>query len=133
MQDLIAGHVNLTFLTVLESSGHIKSGKVRALAVTGSSRSPALPDLPTLAESALPGFNSISWIGMLAPAATPRSIVDKVAKDVREIMATAEMRDRFIGQGAVPVGSTPAQFQSLIDSDRQRYAKIIAAKGIVAD
>ena len=133
MQDLIAGHVNLTFLTVLESSPHIKSGKVCALAVTSSARSPALPELPTIAESAIPGYNSISWIGLVAPAGTPKSVVDKVAKDVREIMATAEMKVKFIGQGATPVGSAPAQFQSLIDSHRQRYTKLIAEKGITAD
>jgi tripartite-type tricarboxylate transporter receptor subunit TctC len=133
MQDLIAGHVNLTFLTVLESTPHIKSGKVRALAVTSNARSPALPELPTIAESAIPGYNSISWIGLVAPAGTPKNVIDKVAKDVGEVMATAEMKEKFIGQGAIPVGSAPAQFQSLIDADRQRYAKLIAEKGITAE
>ena len=81
--DLLAGHVDLSFMTVLEASGHIKAGKLRALAVTSAQRVPALPDVPTLAESALPGFNSISWIGILAPAGTPKDIVDKIATDVR--------------------------------------------------
>lgn len=132
MQDLMAGVVNLTFLTVLESSGAIKSGKVRPVAVTSSTRSPALPSVPTLAETEIPGFFSISWIGLLAPAGTPKNIIDKIAKDVQEIVAAPEMRERFIAQGATPIGNTPAQFQALIDSDTKRYAKIIAEKNITA-
>ena len=132
MQDLMAGVVNLTFLTVLESSGAIKSGKVRPVAVTSSTRSPALPGVPTLAETEIPGFFSISWIGLLAPAGTPKNIIDKIAKDVQEIVGAPEMRERFIAQGATPIGNTPAQFQALIDSDTKRYAKIIAEKNITA-
>jgi tripartite-type tricarboxylate transporter receptor subunit TctC len=132
MQDLMAGVVNLTFLTVLESSGAIKSGKVRPVAVTSSTRSPALPGVPTLAETQIPGFFSISWIGLLAPAGTPKNIIDKIAKDVQEIVGAPEMRERFIAQGATPIGNTPAQFQALIDSDTKRYAKIIAEKNITA-
>jgi len=133
MQDLMGGHVNLTFLTVLESGPALKSGKVKALAVTSSTRSPALPNIPTLAETVSPGYFSISWIGLMAPAATPRAIVDKIAKDVQEIMATPEMKQRFIEQGATPVGGNPAQFKTLIDSEMQRYRTIIAEKGITAE
>ena len=89
MQDLMGGVVNLTFLTVLESGSAIKSGKVRPIAVTSSSRSPALANVPTLAESGVPNYFSISWIGLLAPAATPKAIVDKISKDVQEIVAVA--------------------------------------------
>ena len=131
--DLIAGHVNASFATILESSGHIKSGRLRALAVTGLARSPILPEVPTLAETVLPGFNSSSWIGLLAPAGTPRAVVDKIAADVREVMQIPELRQQFIDQGAVPVGGTPAQFQALIDSDRARYAKIIREKNITVE
>ena len=133
MADLLAGHVNLTFLTVLESTPHIKSGKVRALAVTSNARTAALPDVPTIAESAVSGFFAISWIGLLAPNGTAREIVEKISKDVQELMATTEMRDKFIEQGAVPVGSTPAQFRTLIETDTQRYAKIIEEKNITAE
>jgi tripartite-type tricarboxylate transporter receptor subunit TctC len=131
--DLIAGHVNVSFATILESSGHIKSGRLRALAVTGLTRSPILPEIPTLADTVLPGFNSSSWIGLLAPAGTPQAVVDKIAADVREAMQLPELRQQFIDQGAVPVGSTPAQFQSLIDNDRRRYATIIQEKNIAVD
>jgi tripartite-type tricarboxylate transporter receptor subunit TctC len=132
MQDLMAGQVNLTFLTVLESGPAIKSGRVRPIAVTSSQRSPAMPNLPTIAESGIPGYFSISWIGLLAPAGTPKAIVDKIAKDVQEIVNSTEMKVRFIEQGATPVGSTPAQFQALIDSEKARYRKIITEKNISA-
>ena len=132
MQDLMSGVVNLTFLTVLESGSAIKSGKVRPIAVTSSARSPALPDVPTLAESGVPGYNSISWIGVLAPANAPKPIIEKISKDVQEIVASPDMKKRLIDQGATPVGGTPAQFQSLIDSETQRYRKIIVEKNISA-
>jgi tripartite-type tricarboxylate transporter receptor subunit TctC len=133
MQDLLGGVVNLTFLTVLESGSAIKSGKVRPIAVTSSARSPALPNVPTLAESGVPGYNSISWIGLLAPAATPKMIVDKISKDVQEIVAAPDMKARFIEQGATPVGGTAAQFKQLIDTDSARHKKIIVEKNITAD
>jgi tripartite-type tricarboxylate transporter receptor subunit TctC len=131
--DVIAGHVNVSFATILETSGHIKTGRLRALAVTGLSRSPAMPDVPTLSDTVLPGFNSSSWIGLLAPAGTPKAIVDKIAADVRDAMSAPDLRQQFIDQGAMPVGGTPAQFQALIDNDRRRYAKIIQEKSIAVD
>ncbi|MBA4254638.1 MAG: LacI family transcriptional regulator [Polaromonas sp.] len=133
MADLLAGHVNMSVTTVLESSAQVKSGKVRAIALTGASRSNALPDVPTLAESGLPGFNSISWIGLLAPAGTPDALVEKISADVREVMASDELKRRFVEQGAVPAPNTPAQFRALIDSDRKRYAQIIHDKGITSE
>jgi tripartite-type tricarboxylate transporter receptor subunit TctC len=131
--DLIAGHVQLSFATVLEAIGHVKSGRVRVLAVTGSQRVSALPDVPTLAEAGLPGFNSISWIGLLAPGGTPRDVVDKISADVREVLATDEVKTKLIELGAAPAGSTPAQFQALISSDSKRYAKLIKDKNITAE
>ena len=133
ISDLLAGHVQVSFMTVLEASGHIKAGKLRALAVTGSQRVPALPEVPTLAEAALPGFNSISWIGLLAPTGTPKEIVDKVAGDVRETLATDDVRQKLIELGAVPAGTAPAQFQALIDADRKRYEQVIRDKKITVD
>ena len=131
--DLLAGHVQLSFMTVLEASGQIKAGKLRALAVTSNKRVPALPDVPTLSESALPGFNSISWIGLLAPAGTPSNIIDKISADVRGVLASDDVRQKLVELGAVPAGSTPAQFQTLIDKDRKRYALVIKEKKISAE
>ena len=131
--DLIAGHVDISFATILESSGHIKAGRLRALAVTSDKRYPTLPDVPTLAESGLAGFNTGSWIGIVAPAGTPRDVVEKVARDVREVVTSAEVRDQLIAQGATPVGSSPAEFAALIENDRKRYAQIIRERNITAE
>ena len=132
--DLLAGHVQLSFMTVLEASGQIKSGKLRALAVTSDKRVPALPDVPTLAEAAaLPGFNSISWIGLLAPRGTPNDVIAKISADVRAAVAADDVKQKLIELGAVPAGSTPAQFQALIDKDHKRYAAVIKDKGISVD
>ena len=133
MIDLMAGHVDLLFASVLESSGHIKAGKLKGLAVTHAKRSPALPDVPTLAEAGVSGGESGSWIALLGPAATPAAIVDKVAADVKEVVAAADVREKLIAQGAVPQASTPAELQKLIDADRARYGRIIRDKGLKAE
>ncbi|MES2944205.1 MAG: tripartite tricarboxylate transporter substrate binding protein [Pseudomonadota bacterium] len=131
--DLLAGHVQLSFMTVLEASGHIKAGKLRALAVTGDKRVPALPDVPTLSESVLPGFNAISWLGLLAPAGTPPAIVEKIAADVRSILSDEAVKARFVSLGGVPRATTPQEFSRLIAGDRQRYAQIIRDRKISAE
>lgn len=133
ISDLLAGHVQLSFMTVLEASGHIKSGRLRALAVTSDKRVAALPDVPTLAESVAPGFNSISWIGLLAPAGTPAAIVDKISADVRDVIAADDVKSRLVELGGVPYTNTPAQFAQLIDTDRKRYALIIRDRKITLD
>ena len=133
ISDLLAGHVQLSFMTVLEASGHIKAGKLRALAVTSDKRVSALPDVPALTEATLPGFNSISWIGLLAPAGTPKDIIEKISADVREVVASDEVKSRLTELGGVPRANTPAQFAQMIDSDRKRYAQIIRERKITVD
>ncbi len=133
MNDMMAGHVNILFASVLESVGHVKAGKLNALGVTTKTRSNALPDIPTISESGLAGYESGSWIGVLAPSGTPQAIIDKIATDVREASLSADVREALGKQGANPVGSTPAQFKTLIDSDLKRYAKIIQEKNISID
>ena len=133
ISDLLAGHVQLSFMTVLEASGHVKSGKLRALAVTSQQRVPALADVPALAEGTVPGFNSISWIGILAPAATPRDIVEKISADLREIVTSDEVKNRLIELGGVPRANTPEQFTQMIAADRKRYAQIIRDRKITVD
>lgn len=133
MTDLIAGHVDLLFASVLESIGHVKNGKLKALAVTTTARSDSMPDVPTVAESGLPGYESGSWIALLAPAGTPKDIVDKVAADMKAVLADETTRQALSQQGAIPRSSTPAQLQSLIDNDRKRYERIIRDKHISID
>jgi len=130
MTDLMAGHVDLLFASVLESSGNIKTGKLKGLAVTHAKRSPALPDVPTLAEAGVKNAESGSWIALLAPSGTPAAIVAKLAADVKTVVADPGVREKLIAQGAVPESSTPAQLQALIDADRARYGKIIRDKGL---
>ncbi len=131
--DLLAGHVQLSFMTVLEASGHIKGGKLRALAVTGDKRVQALPDVPTLAESVVPGFNAISWIGLLAPAGTPADVVDKIAADVRAVLADDAVKARITALGGVPRATTPQEFGKLIADDKARYAQIIRSRKITVE
>lgn len=131
--DLMAGHVNIYFGTVLESVGHVKSGKLKGLGVTSASRSPALPELPTIAESGYAGFDTGSWIGLLAPAGTPAAIVNKVSADLREVLALPDTKNTLITQGATPWPMTPEQFAARISSDRQRYGKIIKENNLSAD
>ena len=133
MTDLIAGHLDLMFVSVLESIGHVKAGKMKALAVTTTSRSDSMPDVPTVAESGLPGYESGSWLALLAPAATPKDIVDRIAADMKAVLADEATRQALIQQGAIPRSSTPAQLQALIDNDRKRYERIIRDKNIGID
>lgn len=131
--DLMAGHVNIYFGTVLESVGHVKSGKLKGLGVTSASRSPALPELPTIAESGYAGFDTGSWIGLLAPAGTSSGIISKISADLREVLALPDTKNTLITQGATPWPMTPEQFAARIHSDRQRYGKIIEENNLSAD
>jgi tripartite-type tricarboxylate transporter receptor subunit TctC len=131
--DLMAGHVNIYFGTVLESVGHVKSGKLKGLGVTSANRSPALQELPTIAESGYAGFDTGSWIGMLAPAGTPASIINKISADLREVLALPDTQKTLITQGATPWPMTPEQFAQRIKSDQARYGRIIAENNLSAD
>src|SRR5439155_11993947 len=117
MTDLMAGHVDLLFASVLEGSGHIKSGRLKGLAVTHAKRSPAIPDVPTLAEAGVKGAESGSWIGLLASAGTPSAVIRKISMDIKEAVGAADVREKLIAQGAMPQASTPAELQARIDAD----------------
>jgi tripartite-type tricarboxylate transporter receptor subunit TctC len=133
MVDLMAGHVNLLFASVLESSGHIKAGKLKGLAISHAKRNPALPEVPTLAEAGVPNAESGSWIALLAPAGTPVAIIEKSNADIKEAVAAPDIVDKLLGQGAVPRSSTPKELQALIDADLKRYGAIIRAQGLKAE
>ena len=133
MIDLMSGQVNLLFASVLESSGHIKAGKLKGLALSHAKRNPALPDVPTLAEAGVPGAESGSWIALLAPAGTSASIIDKVNSDIKEAVSAPDVREKLIAQGAVPQASTPKELQALIDADLRRYGRIIREQGLKAE
>ena len=130
MIDLMAGHVDLLFASVLEGSGHIKAGRLKGLAVTHANRNPAIPEVPTIAEAGVKGGESGSWIALLAPAGTPAAVIERLNADVKEAVSDPAVREKLIGQGAVPQSTTPAGLQKLIDADAARYGKIIRDKGV---
>ena len=127
--DLLSGQVALSFSTVLETIQHVKAGKVRALAVTNDHRSIALPDLPTIAEAGLPGYQSISWLALFAPAGTPKDIVNKVSAESVRILKLSDVKERLLAQGAEPIGSTPEQLAATLAADIAKYAKVIRESG----
>jgi len=130
MADLIAGHVDMLFASVLETSGYVKSGKLRALAVTSAQRSPAMPEVPTLAEQGIANAESGSWTAVLAPAGTPQPIIDKLSAAIQAIARMPEVKDALVAQGATAVGSTPAELQKTIDADKARYGQVIKARNV---
>lgn len=130
--DLIAGHVTMYFSSVPGALPHVRSRRLRGLAVTSLARSSASPDTPTLAESGYPGFEAITWIGAAAPAGLPRNIVIRLNSEIVDIMRRPEVRDRLIAQGAEPLTSTPEQFAAYIKSEIAKWAKIVRDTGIAS-
>jgi len=123
--DLLGGQIDMSFDTVTPVLSHIRAGKLRALAVTTIQRSAALPDVPTLDESGLKGFDQGTWFGVLAPVATPKEVVTRLNTEVVNIVNSAEFRKRMEEIGAVPVGNSAAQMASQIKTDTERYAKLV--------
>ncbi len=129
----ISGETTMYFGTGPEITSHIKSGTLRALAISTSTRNPASPDLPTVAESGLPGFAVDVWFGLLAPAGTPRPIVDKIYRAVGVVVNTPDVRKRFIDNNAVPAYNSPDEFAAMIKSDIVKWGKVVRDAGIKAE
>lgn len=122
---LLGGEVQLAFLPPVGALAHIKAGRLRALAVTSSRRSPTLPDVPTVAEAGVRGFEYTGWLAVLAPAGTPREIVNKLQAEIAKILAMPDMRERFLNWGYEPVGGTPDEMAARLRADIARYANVI--------
>jgi tripartite-type tricarboxylate transporter receptor subunit TctC len=133
MQDLLGGQIQLMFDNLANSMQQVRAGKLRALAVTTAKRSPLVPELPTLSETGLPGFDIYTWWGFMAPAGTPRDIVTKWNTEVTRILNTPEMKSFFAQQGAEPAPTSPEQFAALIRSEIPKYAKIVKDSGAKVD
>ncbi len=131
--DLLSGQVSLWFPTIPGALPHIRAGKMAALAVAGSKRSPALAEVPTVAESGLSGFEASTWYPLLAPAGTPRPIVGKLNAQVVAILGSAEVHGRLVGLGVEPIGSTSAQLASHIKSELAKWAKVVKLSGVRVD
>ena len=130
MPDLLAGRINMSFANIVNVLPLAREGKLRALAITSIKRSPLAPDLPTMAESGFPGFEAVPWFGLLAPAGTPKDIVDKLHGETVKALAIPEVRKKFDELGLEPVGNTPAEFAAIIRKETPEWAKVIKDAGI---
>jgi tripartite-type tricarboxylate transporter receptor subunit TctC len=128
--DLVGGHVQFFFMNPLVAITNVNSGKLRALAVTSLTRIPALPNTPTVDESGIPGFKNITWHGILVPAGTPKAIVTRLNAELVGIVNLPDVKERFLGQGLAPVGSTPEQMSALIKEESKEYGKIVRQIGL---
>lgn len=133
MPDVISGRVSMMFENMPGAVGHIKGGKVRVLAVTGLQRTPAMPDVKTVAESGVPGYESLSWSGIAAPAATPPEVIARLNREINAILANPEMRQKLAEQGSEAVGGTPEAFGEHISRERQKWSKVVRDAAIVVN
>jgi tripartite-type tricarboxylate transporter receptor subunit TctC len=133
MTDLIGGRLQLMFDNLASSLVQIKAGKVRALAVTTAKRTELAPELPTIAESGLPGFDINTWFGLFVPAGTPPAIVERLHGEFAGALQAADVRSKMLALGAEPVGNTPAEFAQYIRSEAVKYAKLVKASGAKVD
>lgn len=128
--DLVAGHVPVMMPNMLSAKPHILAGRLRAMGVTGSKRAPGADDIPTIAEAGVPGYEAVQWYGVLAPAGTPKAIIDKLHTGVVRAVQNPELRKRLMNDGALPVGSSPVEFAAYIRAETDKWAKVIKAAGI---
>jgi tripartite-type tricarboxylate transporter receptor subunit TctC len=130
---LLGNEVQVTFATMSTALPHVKSGRLRALAVSTAKRSAAVPDVPTIDEAGVPGYDYSSWIGLLAPARTSPAIVDTLYRQSARIVQTAEIRKVLAIEGSDPIGSTPEAFSRLIRTEVARWKQVAQSAGIQAD
>ncbi len=133
VSDLVGGQVQVMFDTVTSGLPQVKAGKTRALAVTTAKRSSALPDVPTLSETVLPGFDVGTWFGVLAPAGTPAAVIEKIRAEIDQMVNAPDIRKQFLEMGAEPVGNTPAQMAAQIKSELTSYEALAKQIRLVVD
>jgi tripartite-type tricarboxylate transporter receptor subunit TctC len=131
--DLISGSVSLSFPTITSGLPPVRAGRLRALGVTSKQRSAVVPDVPTIAESGLAGYEAATWYGMLAPAATPAAVVTKLHQQMEEVLKLGDIREKLLAQGLEPVGNKPGEFASIIAAELAKWSRIVAAAGVKAE
>ncbi len=131
--DLIGGQVQASFQSPVSSIPHVQSGKLRALAVSGDKRLSALPDVPTFTEAGVPNFDARFWFGIVAPAGTPKGIIDKLSAEIAKVLAMPDVKSFLLGQGLDPYVTTPAQFGTLLSADLAKYENLIKTNNIKAE
>ncbi|WP_240939274.1 tripartite tricarboxylate transporter substrate binding protein [Diaphorobacter sp. HDW4A] len=133
LTDVMSGQADLMFDTMLSSMPFVKGGKLKAIAVTSSQRSPIAPDIPTVAEAGLPGYEAIAWNGIQAPAGTPKDIIDKLNAELRKALENPEVKQRFEAQGFSSAWNTPANYGQFIQAEVDKWAKVVKASGAKVD
>jgi tripartite-type tricarboxylate transporter receptor subunit TctC len=133
LTDVMAGQVDLMFDTMLSSMPHVKGGKLKALAVTSAQRSAVAPDLPTVAESGLSGYEAIAWNGLLAPAGTPKEVVARLSAELKAVLESPDIRQRFDAQGFAAAWSAPAAYGAFLQAEVDKWAKVVKASGAKID
>jgi tripartite-type tricarboxylate transporter receptor subunit TctC len=128
--DVVAGHVPVMMPSILTGLPHAKTGRLRGLGVTGAKRAGAAPEIPTIAEAGVPGYEAVQWFGVLAPAGTPREIVVRLHGEIVRLLRAAEVRGRLSGDGADPVGSSPEEFAAFLRAETAKWAKVVKDAGI---
>ena len=133
LTDLLSGQIQLMFSSTVAMLPQVRAGKLRPLAMTGAQRSPAMPEIPTIAEAGYPGCVTASWYGVLAPARTPPPIIERLNREIARAVQTPDVRERMMSEGAEPAGGTPAQFASHIQRELARWADVIKTARIRPD
>lgn len=133
LASVLGGQVQMMFSNMLPAMPHVRSGRLLGLAVTSAERSPAAPNLPTVAESGIPGYETTSWHGVVVPAGTPNPVVKRLYTELRNITRQPEVKDRFAQDGTQVVGSTPEEYAATVKSESAKWAKIIKAAGLKAE
>lgn len=128
--DLLAGNISVMAPNAISTLPHVKTGRLRALGVTGAKRTEAAPEIPTIAEAGLPGYEAVQWYGVVAPAATPRDIISRLQAEIAAILSMPDVKKRFLDDGADTVGSTADEFGRYIKSETEKWSKVVRDAGI---
>jgi len=131
--DLVAGRVSVTSASAISTMPHVKTGKLRALAVSSARRSPSVPELPTVAEAGVPGFAVDQWYALFAPTGTPKDVIAKLYGEVSRTVANRDVRERLLAMGLDPVGMPPDEFAPYLRSETEKWGKLVRAAGIKAN
>jgi tripartite-type tricarboxylate transporter receptor subunit TctC len=126
---VLGGHVQMMFDAITVTAQNVRAGKLRALGTSGKARSPVAPDVPTVAEAGVPGYESTIWIGVVAPAKTPAPIVELLNREIQKVMAKPEVKEAWAKQGAFPMSMTPAEFEKYLLADIEKWAKVVKLSG----
>jgi len=133
LSDLIAGQVQMLYSSIPSVLPQVRSGQLNAIAVGSAKRLASLPDIPTISESGVPGYEAYSWVGLVAPAKTPRDIIQKLNGEIADILRQKDVAEKLLGQGAIPIGDSPEQFAQYIRADIDKWGAVVRSANIKAD